>query len=44
MNEFLVLEFEPGDNKKYKMEAIHDSAVYVKKVDGNLLELYYLVV
>ena len=32
--EFSVLEFEPGDNdKEYKVEAIRDSAVYVKKAD-----------
>lgn len=42
--EFLVLEFETSNNKKYKVEAIWDSVVYVKKVDKYLLELYYLVV
>lgn len=42
--EFLVLEFETSNNKKYKVEAIWDSVVYVKKVDRYLLELYYLVV
>ena len=41
--EFSVPEFEPGNNKEYKMEAIRDSAVYAKEVDGYLLGLYYLV-
>ena len=42
--EFSVLEFESGDDdKKYKVEAIQDSVVYVKEVDGHLLGLYYLV-
>ena len=37
-------EFEPGDNdKKYKVEAIQDSAVYAKEADGHLLRLYYLI-
>ena len=37
------LEFEAGDSKKYKMEAIWDSAVYDNKAEGRLLGLYYLV-
>ena len=42
--EFSVPEFEPGDhNKKYKVEALQDNAVYTKEADGHLLELYYLV-
>ena len=41
--EFSVPENEPGDNKEYKVEAIRDNAVYIKEVDGHLLELYYLV-
>ena len=41
---FLVPEFELGDNKKYEVEAIQDSVVYVKEVDGHLPRLYYLVV
>ena len=36
-------EFESGDNEKYELEAIQDSAVYVKKTGGHLLGLYYLV-
>ena len=36
-------EFELGDDKEYKMEAIRDSAICTKKVDGHLLGLYYLV-
>ena len=43
MNEFSALEFEPDDNKKYEVEAIQDSAVYAKEVDGYLSGLYYLV-
>ena len=42
--EFSVPEFEPGENKEYKVKAIQDSAVYAKKVDGHLLGLYYLIV
>ena len=36
-------EFDTGDNKKYEVEAIIDSAVYAKKAEGHLLGLYYLV-
>ena len=32
-----------GNNKKYEIEAIQDSAIYVKEVDGHLLELYNLI-
>ena len=31
------------NNKEYEMEAIQDSAVYTKKLDSHLPELYYLV-
>ena len=41
--EFSVLEFEPGDNKEYKMKAIRDSAVHIKKADRYFLGLYYLI-
>ena len=37
------LDFEAGDSKKYKVEAIWDSAVYARKLEGHLLGLYYLV-
>ena len=44
MNEFAkVPEFELGNDKKYKVEAIQDSAVYAKEADGHLPGLYYLV-
>ena len=44
INEFAeVPEFEPGNNKEYKMKAIQDSAVYAKKKDRHLLGLYYLI-
>ena len=43
MNKFSVPEFEPGDNKEYEIEAIRDSIVYTKEVDGHLPGLYYLV-
>ena len=36
-------EFDAGDNKEYKVEAIIDSAVYAKKAKGHLPGLYYLV-
>ena len=42
--EFLVPEFEPGNNKEYKVEVIWDSAVYTRESEsGHLLGLYYLV-
>ena len=43
INKFLVPEFEPGNDKKYKVEAIQDSAVYAKETNGYLPGLYYLV-
>ena len=43
MNKFIVPEFDKGDDKKYKVEAIRNSAVYIKKADRHLLRLYYLV-
>ena len=36
-------EFDAGNNKEYKVEAIIDSAVYTKEAEGSLLGLYYLV-
>ena len=36
-------EFNVGNNKKYKVEAIINSAVYAKKAKGYLPGLYYLV-
>ena len=36
-------EFEPGNDKEYKVEAIRDSAAYTKAVDGHLPGLYYMV-
>ena len=41
--EFLVPEFEPDDDKEYKVEAIQDSAIYGKETDKHLPGLYYLV-
>ena len=39
-----VLEFEPGDNKKYEVKAIRNSVVYARESEsGHLLSLYYLV-
>ena len=43
MNKFSVPEFEAGDNKKYKVEAIWDSVIYIKEADRHLPELYYLI-
>ena len=38
------LEFEAGDDKKYKVEKIRDSAVYAMELEmGHLPGLYYLV-
>ena len=37
------LEFEANDSKKYKVEAIWDSAVYANKAKVYLVGLYYLV-
>ena len=42
--EISMPELEPGDNKKYEVEAIRDNAVYAKEADGHLPGLYYLVV
>ena len=36
-------KFDAGNNKKYKVKAIKDSAVYTKEKEGHLLGLYYLV-
>ena len=38
-----MLEFEPGNNKEYKVKAIQDSTVYAKKADKYLPGLYYLI-
>ncbi len=38
------LEFESDSNgEKYEIEAIHDSVVYAKELEGHLSGLYYLV-
>ena len=36
-------EFDAGDNKEYKVEAIKDSVVYAKEAERHLPGLYYLV-
>ena len=36
-------EFNAGNNKEYKIEAIMDNAVYVKETERHLPGLYYLV-
>ena len=36
-------KFKPGNDKKYKVEAIRDSEVYAKEADKYLPGLYYLV-
>ena len=43
INKFAMPEFEVGDNKEYKVEAIHEDAVHAKKANRHLLRLYYLV-
>ena len=42
INKFLS-KFEMGNDKEYKIKAIQDSTIYVKKEDGYLSELYYLI-
>ena len=38
------VEFDAGNSKKYKMEAIRDSMVYAMELEsGHLPSLYYLV-
>ena len=42
MNELVLepkLEFDAGNNKKYEVKAIKDSAVYTKKAERHLLGL-----
>lgn len=39
----ILLKFEAGNSNKYKVEAIQDSAVYVRKSESYLPGLYYLV-
>ena len=42
--EFLVPKFEQSNNKEYKVEAIQDSAIYVRESEsGHLSGFYYLV-
>lgn len=44
-----MLEIEPEpeldarDNKKYEVNVIYDSKVYIKETAGQLLRLYYLI-
>ena len=37
------LDAGDGDSKEYKVKAIYDSTVYIKKSENHLLGLYYLV-
>ena len=39
----LELEFDAGNNKEYKIEAIKDSAVYAKEAEEHLPGPYYLI-
>lgn len=39
----LEFDFEVSGNKKYELKAIQNSMVYINKVGGQLLVLYYLV-
>ncbi len=47
MNNIALLEpekeFEARDNKKYKVKAIINSAVYGKEANNQILGLYYFV-
>lgn len=36
------LEFDIGNKKKYKVEAIQDNTIYAIESEGHLLEVYYL--
>ena len=38
-----MTEFKAGNSKKYKVEVIQDSTVYINKAEGHLPNLYYLV-
>ena len=42
-NTQLDFEFKASDNKRYKVNGIWDSAVYIKESVGQLPGLYYLV-
>ena len=37
-------DFEPDNDKEYKVEAIRDNIVFIKETDGYQPRLYYLVV
>ena len=37
------LDFEAGNSEEYEIEAIWDSAVYARELEGHLPGLYYLV-
>ena len=39
----MQLEFEDSNNKKYKVDGIQNSAIYVKKSVKQLLGVYYLI-
>ena len=41
--EFSVPEFEPSNDKEYKIEAIRGNAIYAKEADRYLPKVYYLV-
>lgn len=44
INEFVeVPKSDTGNDKEYKVETIWNGAVYVKKIDGHLSGIYYLV-
>ena len=42
-NKVTKLDFEAGKSEEYKIEAIWDSAVYVRESESDLPRLYYLV-
>lgn len=43
VNKFLKPKFNVREDKKYEIKAIKDCTIYNKAVDGQLLELYYLI-
>ena len=42
-NDIIKLDIDNNNSRKYKVKAIYNSAVYIKKLAGHLLGLYYLV-
>ncbi len=39
----IAIELDESNSKEYKVEAICNSAMYASKLEGHLLNLYYLI-